>query len=67
MKSLTDRIEIPVECSSCHRKVKKTLAELKKNPNVRCSCGVMIKVEGADKASKPFDNLDKSLKKLGFK
>ena len=67
MKSLTDSVKIPVECANCHRKIQKSLSELKRNPSVLCVCGTRIQVDGANKAAAPFDELEKSLKKLGAK
>lgn len=67
--TISDHITIPVACESCGNENQETLSRLQSDPKVICVCGTVINVvlEDSDEATEALENLDDSLRKLGFK
>ncbi len=67
--SLTDAIQIPIQCPKCGHTIKKRLSELQRNHahTLTCVCGVRFQIDpaGFNAAGKSLDDLQKALSKLG--
>ncbi|HAS54951.1 MAG TPA: hypothetical protein DCS42_12950 [Nitrospiraceae bacterium] len=66
MKTIFDNQKIELKCE-CGRKFKETIGRLKKNPSIKCPCGITIKIEAdqlagkLDKAQSALDNIPKNI------
>ncbi|MBL8883815.1 MAG: hypothetical protein JNL45_12270 [Hyphomicrobium sp.] len=66
-----DKAEIPIECSNCGRKTKKTVAWLKNNKAFTCGCGTRISINASQfnremkKVDKSVDEFKRALKRFG--
>lgn len=60
-------IDIPIDCPSCGRKIKKRLSQLGNGRSIHCSCGQRITVQGSGFSSfkRNLDQLDRTLKRFG--
>ena len=65
MSRLSD-IDIPIDCPSCGRKIKKRLSQLGNGRSVLCLCGQRITVQGNGFSSlkRSIEQFDRSLKRL---
>lgn len=59
--------ELSIDCPSCHRKIKRRLSQLRNGQSFRCACGQSIRIEGdgATKAKRELEKLERTLRRLG--
>lgn len=65
--TITDSIEIPIECPKCGHTIKKRLSELQTKQTLTCRCGLGIEIDpaGFNSAAKALTDFQKRLAKLG--
>lgn len=66
-----EKAELPIQCSKCGRKTKKTVAWLKSNRSLTCGCGARVDIDASQfnrkmkKVDKAVDDFKRSLKRFG--
>jgi hypothetical protein len=65
MAGLLDDEELEISCDDCGRVHKKTLGWLKRNHEIRCPCGTLLKLDTRELRSQ-MDKLDRDLREMGF-